>query len=106
VDEDPTNTIIDKNGTLVVKQTAENQKEDRGTPRQPSQEHRHPSRNRIPLRRRRKQLPPGSRRRLARTRRQLGGEGVPGKGTSAPFDDFGQPGATSVLGSDNLSGAY
>ena len=35
-----------------------------------------------------------------------GGIGVPGAGTSRPFDDFGAPGVNNVLGTDNSSGAY
>ncbi len=105
-DEDPTNTIIDKNGTLVVKQTAENQKKIAdllGSLRKSTG-------IQVEIESRFVAVENNFLQEVGVDWRGLGdnsgGQGVPGQGTSAPFDDFGQPGATSVLGSDNSSGAY
>ena len=103
-DEDPTNTIIDKNGTLVVRQTPENQRSirelltnlRRTTGLQVAIESRFISVA--------EQLPAGHRRRLPRARRQLGRRRRPRQGHGAPFDDFGS--APNQLGTDNSSGAF
>jgi type II secretory pathway component GspD/PulD (secretin) len=102
-EEDPTNTIIDKNGTLVVRQTPENQRAIRDlltnvrrtTGLQVSIESRFISVQNNFLQD------------IGVDWRGLGdntgGIGVPGKGTPAPFDDFGP--LPSVIGTDNSSGA-
>ncbi len=105
-DEDSTNSIIDKNGTLVVRQTPENQRNIRDL---------------LTNLRRTTGLQVAIESRFISVQNNFlqdigvdfrglgdnsGGVGVPGKGTSAPFDDFALPGQPSVLGNDNSAGAF
>ena len=88
-DEDPTNTIIDKNGTLVVRQTPENQR----AIRELLTNLRRTTGLQVAIESRFISVQNNFLQDIGVDWRGLGdntgGIGVPGKGTSAPFDDFG-----------------
>ena len=105
-DEDPANTIVDKNGTLVVRQTPEN--------------HRSIRKLLADLRKSTGVLVQIESRFISVENNFLqdigvdwrglgddsGGVGVPGKGTSVTFDDFGPPGSPLIIGTSNDAGAW
>jgi Flp pilus assembly secretin CpaC/tetratricopeptide (TPR) repeat protein len=103
-DEDPTNTIIDKNGTLVVRQTPENQR----AIRELLTNLRRTTGLQVAIESRFISVENNFLQDIGVDWRGLGdnsgGVGVPGKGTAAPFDDFGP--APSLIGLDNSSGAF
>jgi type II secretory pathway component GspD/PulD (secretin)/Tfp pilus assembly protein PilF len=103
-DEDPTNTIIDKNGTLVVRQTPENQR----AIRELLTNLRRTTGLQVAIESRFISVENNFLQDIGVDWRGLGdnsgGVGVPGKGTAAPFDDFGP--SPNFLGSDNSSGAF
>jgi len=103
-DEDPSNTIIDKNGTLVVRQTPENQR----AIRELLTNLRRTTGLQVAIESRFISVQNNFLQDIGVDWRGLGdntgGTGVPGKGTNAPFDDFGP--APSQIGFDNSSGAF
>ena len=88
-EEDPSNTIIDKNGTLVVRQTPENQR----AIRELLTNLRRTTGLQVAIESRFISVENNFLQDIGVDWRGLGdntgGTGVPGKGTAAPFDDFG-----------------
>lgn len=106
-DDDAENTIDNKNGTLVVKQTPENQRKIG----QLLADLRASLGMQVKIEARFISVENNFLQDIGVDIRGLGddtgGVGVPGAGTATPFDDFGFPGSTTaaVLGTDNSAGA-
>ena len=105
-DEDPDNTVVDKSGTLVVRQTPENQR----AIRRLLSDLRQSTGIQVQIESRFISVENNFLQEVGIDFRGLGdnsgGVGAPGQGTIAPFDDFGLPGPNLVLGTDNSSGAF
>jgi len=105
-DEDPENTIVNNNGTFVVRQTPENQRKIR----QLLADLRKSAGIQVSIESRFVSVENNFLQDIGVDLRGLGdntgGIGTAGLGSSRPFDDFGLPGSPTVLGTDNSSGAY
>lgn len=106
-DEDPENTMVDKEGTLVIRQTPENQRKIR----QLLSDLRKSTGVQVRIESRFISVENNFLQEVGVDLRGLGdnsgGIGVPGRGTAAPFDDFGLPGDPNLpLGTGTDSGAF
>jgi Flp pilus assembly secretin CpaC/tetratricopeptide (TPR) repeat protein len=106
-DDGSGNTIIDKNGTLVVRQTADNHR----AIRKLLGEIRKTTGLQVAIESRFISVENNFLQDIGVDFRGLGdnsgGTGVPGRGTNAPFDDFGVPGTGQLpIGSDNSAGLF
>lgn len=105
-DEDPDNRIDDKNGTLVVRQTPENQR----AIHKLLSDLRQSIGIQVQIEARFVTVENNFLQEVGVDFRGLGdnsgGVGQPGLGTSNPFDDFGVPNPSLTIGTDNSSGAF
>ena len=105
-DEDPDNRVDDKSGTLVVRQTPENQR----AIRKLLSDLRQSIGIQVQIEARFVTVENNFLQEIGVDFRGLGdntgGVGQPSGGSFNPFDDFGVPGQNSVLGTDNSSGAF
>lgn len=105
-DEDPENRLEYNNGTLIIKQTPKNHR----LVRQLLADLRKTAGLQVHIEARFISVENNFLQDVGVDFRGLGdhsgGVGVPGRGDSRPFDGFGAPGITNVLGTDNTSGAY
>ncbi|HYC78120.1 MAG TPA: hypothetical protein VEI02_10885 [Planctomycetota bacterium] len=105
-DDGSGNSIVDKNGTLVVKQTAANHRAIKSV----LADLRKTTGLQVMIESRFISVENNFLQDIGVDFRGLGdnsgGVGLPGPGTSAPFDDNGLPGTSSPLGSDNSAGFF
>jgi type II secretory pathway component GspD/PulD (secretin) len=105
-DDGSGNTITDKNGTLVVSQTAENHRLIRTL----LADLRKTTGLQVAIESRFISVENNFLQDIGVDFRGLGddtgGQGIPGRGSSAPFDDFGVPGTTLPIGTDNSAGLF
>ena len=105
-DEDPDNRVDDKSGTLVVRQTPENQR----AIRKLLADLRQSIGIQVQIEARFVTVENNFLQEVGIDFRGLGdntgGVGVPSGGTFNPFDDYGVPGQNGILGTDNSTGAF
>lgn len=105
-DDGTGNTVTDKNGTLVIRQTAENHR----AIRKLLGDLRKTTGLQVAIESRFISVENNFLQDIGVDFRGLGdgtgGQGVPGRGVAAPFDDFGGAGGASELGNDNSAGFF